>query len=89
MIAGMLYANVLCRTTRKHIISKSYPKGVDELGQPVMVSARVDLEFMKAAIDELKTFEKKARPKKMDVSSVNVPEVFSHEEWVSWMEWQG
>ena len=43
MIAGMLYANVLSPATRKHVMSKSYPKGLDLEGKPAMVSARVDL----------------------------------------------
>ena len=60
MIAGMLCANVLCPATRMHVVSKSYPNGVDEQGRPVMVSARSDLGFTKAAIEELKTLEEKA-----------------------------
>ena len=50
MIAGMLYANVLSPATEKHVLSKSYPKGVDDEGKPVMVSAKVDLEFIKMVI---------------------------------------
>ena len=45
MIPGMLYANVLSPATRKHALSKSYPKGFDDEGKPVMVSARLDLDF--------------------------------------------
>ena len=70
-------------------MSKSYPKDLDLEGKPAMVSARVDLEFMKMAIKELKTLENKSRPLKMDVSSVAAVDTFTHEEWVAWMEWQG
>ena len=47
-------------------------------GRPIMVSAREDLELMEAAIGELKAFDEKARPQKMDVSSFAVPESYSH-----------
>ena len=30
MFAGKRYANVLSPTTRKHVMSKSYPKGLDD-----------------------------------------------------------
>ena len=77
LIVGMLYANVLSPVKIKHVMSKSYPKG------------RVELWFMKVAIEELETLEEKARPQKMHVSPLAVADVFSHEEWVSWMEWRG
>ena len=70
-------------------MSKSYPRGLDDEGKPAMVSARLDLEPMKMAIEELKTLEEKSRPQKMDVSSVAAADAFTHEEWVAWMEWQG
>ena len=47
---------------------------MDRYNQSIMVSARADIELMKEAIEELKTFEEKARPQKMDVSSVAVPD---------------
>ena len=53
-----------------------------------MISAKIDLELMKMAVEELKTLKEKARLQKMDVSSVAVANRFTHEEWVSWMEWQ-
>ena len=59
MVADILYTNVLSTTTRKHVMGKSHPKGVNEQGQPEMVSARDDLEFMKLAAEEMKTHEKK------------------------------
>ena len=40
----------------------------------------------------MKVLDEKARPQKMDVSSVGAPELYSHEDWVSWMEagpWPG
>ena len=43
-----------------------------------MVFARVDLEFMKLAVEYLKTLDEKARPQKMDASSVAVSTTFYH-----------
>ena len=54
-----------------------------------MVSARVDPEFTKMVIEELKSLEGKSRPHKMDVLSVDAADAFTHEEWVAWMEMQG
>ena len=70
-------------------MGKSYARGRDNQGADIMISARVDLELMKMAVKELKTLEEKARPQKMDVSSVATPTTLSHEEWVAWMELQG
>ena len=81
MNAGLLYANVLSPSTRKHIMGKSYPKCVDDKGKSAMVSARVGLEFMKVAIEELKSLEEMSKPQKMDVSSVAAAEAYTHQEW--------
>ena len=51
----------------------------------VMAPARADLELMKEVIEELKTLQEKARPQKMDVSSMGALELYSHEDWVAWM----
>ena len=59
---------------------------------PVLTSARADFELMNGTIEELKTLDEKARPQRMDVSSMSIPELDSHEDWVAWMEagpWPG
>ena len=40
-------------------MSKYYPRGADGSNQPVMVSARQDLELVKEAIEELKVLDEK------------------------------
>ena len=90
MIAGMLFANVLSPAARKHVMSKSYPKGQDHSGNPIMIQARDDLEFMKMAIEDLKVLDEKARPQKMDVSALgeaSEEQEFSHAEWQQWTEY--
>ena len=73
MVAGMLYTDMLCPATMKHVMGKSYARGHGEQVAEIMVSAKADLEFVKMAVKELKTLEEKARPQKMDMSPVAAP----------------
>ena len=59
---------------------------------PALISARAELELMNEAIEELKSLDEKDQPRKNDVSSMGAPELYSHEDWVAWMEagpWPG
>ena len=71
MIAGMPFANVLSPTTRKHMMSKSFLRLVpcNPSADPLLTSARADLELMKEAIEELKASDENTRSQKIDVSS--------------------
>ena len=51
MIAGMFFANLLSPTTRKHVMSNAFLRPVpgNLEADPVLTSARRDLEAMKEA----------------------------------------
>ena len=57
--ACMLFANVLSPTTRKHVMSETFLRLVPghPKADPVLASARSDLEAMKEAIEELKALD--------------------------------
>ena len=87
LVSGMLFANFLSQPTKKHILSLPPVKNTvrDKDGQDTVVDMliREDIELMKKATEDLLTLEVKARPTKMDVSSLVT---YNHEEWVTWME---
>ena len=72
IISGMLYANVLSPSTRKHILNcKDVERAAPEGDEKLIVPVRDDLEAMKEAVEQLKALEEKSKLAKMDVSALS------------------
>ena len=72
MVTGMLYARLISPTTKVYLMQKNK-------------TCRSDFSVLLTLVEEFKVLQENSKPRKMDISSAAEP-VYSHEEWVAYME---